>query len=202
MEKMTHHRAMEILGLTGRPDLTAAKQAYRSLALKYHPDNWATAGAVPRAAELRMREINRAWDYLSTHLPLSSPDIDPGDEGAGERNVPKSGPTLGPWLRNWVERVKRTRGAGARPAAPRGERKTKKARSPRRKSRFQDVLDPLCDQELGGGRHVGSRSPWENYSKHMAVKKQIKARKRARGQGGNGRVERVTPVRPVDPVSR
>ena len=78
----------------------------------------------------------------------------------------------------------------------------KRSGVPRGGPAFRDVLDPLCPGNGGRGeRPRGQRvSAWDNYSRHMALKRRVKQRKRA-GED-RGPVERVTRVRGVSPISR
>jgi hypothetical protein len=54
----------EVLGI--RPDATdtEVKNAYRRLARKYHPDNYASDPAKAEEAEEKMKEINAAYDEI------------------------------------------------------------------------------------------------------------------------------------------
>ena len=54
----------EVLGI--RPDATdtEVKNAYRRLARKYHPDNYASDPAKAEEAEEMMKEINAAYDEI------------------------------------------------------------------------------------------------------------------------------------------
>ncbi|MEQ9314278.1 MAG: DnaJ domain-containing protein [Henriciella sp.] len=58
---------LRTLGLSGTPDRKELRLAYRRLAKTYHPDRYAAAAhsdADRARAELRMRRINEAYDWL------------------------------------------------------------------------------------------------------------------------------------------
>ena len=56
----------QILGVDKNADEETIKKAYRKLALKYHPDRYATAtDAEKKEAEAKFKEINHAYEVLS-----------------------------------------------------------------------------------------------------------------------------------------
>ena len=57
--------AMRVLGLSGNPSAADIKSAYRKLARKHHPDNFATQGPqAVFAAEAKMKDINAAYEFM------------------------------------------------------------------------------------------------------------------------------------------
>ena len=54
----------KVLGIERGASEEEIKKAYRKLARKYHPDNFATDEAQRRSAEERMKEINEAYDAI------------------------------------------------------------------------------------------------------------------------------------------
>ena len=56
----------EVLGITKDASEQEIKSAYRKLAMKYHPDRYATASdAEKKMAEGKFKEINHAYEVLS-----------------------------------------------------------------------------------------------------------------------------------------
>ncbi len=56
--------AYEILGVPRAAGEDEIKSAYRELAKKYHPDNFAGSPDIARVAEEKMREVNEAYDTI------------------------------------------------------------------------------------------------------------------------------------------
>ena len=62
---MTTNDAYDILGVEDKASDEEVKKAYRSMAVKYHPDNAARLGeeALRQATET-MKQINAAWETV------------------------------------------------------------------------------------------------------------------------------------------
>ncbi len=65
MDEIT--RCLELLGL--KPGATEAEvqQAYRELAMVWHPDRFAADSPLQAKAHAKLQEINAAYDYLLAH---------------------------------------------------------------------------------------------------------------------------------------
>ncbi len=77
-----------ILGLTAAATDEEIRQAYRSLAMRWHPDHYALASEeVARQAERRMRAINRAHDVLDDPALRRDYDRRHGDHYTGSHDA-------------------------------------------------------------------------------------------------------------------
>ena len=61
----------KVLGVTPQTSDDDVKRAYRELARKYHPDNYVN-NPLADLAETRMKEINEAYDMISSTAAISS----------------------------------------------------------------------------------------------------------------------------------
>ncbi len=62
----------EVLGIPHTADAAQVKSAYRALAKKYHPDNYADSPLASVANE-KMQELNEAYDTVMASLESNSP---------------------------------------------------------------------------------------------------------------------------------
>ncbi len=205
MEKMDEKKALAVLKLGRGASPAEIRRAFRQLAKQYHPDRWEQDPQRGGLAEGRMKEINRAWQVLKPRLSGQGA----GTAFTGKRPQPARHEEKEPGeglFRAFLRRVKKTRGAGAVPRSP-GAKSTPFVRGKRRpgkQSRFAQVLEPLCAGEGEMERREGGQgpTPMENYRRHMALKRQVNARKRASRNGERGPVSPVSPVKKVGPFSR
>ena len=81
-DKMAEKDLYEILGVSRNASEQEIKSAYRKLAMKYHPDRFATATeAEKKEAEGKFKEINHAYEDLSDPQQKSNYDQFGSDEG-------------------------------------------------------------------------------------------------------------------------
>ncbi len=74
---------LTVLGLDRKATKEEIKQAYRSLAKKWHPDRYANQPQLLAEAEVRIQQINQAYDKLKNYTP--------GDVGSSNSyNSPKT----------------------------------------------------------------------------------------------------------------
>lgn len=72
---MTRERSLEILGLEEGFTEAELKKAYRSLAKKYHPDNYLD-GKIREEMQEKMKEVNAAYDYFARLYKITGTYID------------------------------------------------------------------------------------------------------------------------------
>ena len=72
----------EVLGVSKDASEQEIKSAYRKLAIKYHPDRYATASeAEKKEAEAKFKEINHAYEVLSDPNKKSNYDNYGSEDG-------------------------------------------------------------------------------------------------------------------------
>ena len=81
--------AYEILGVSRTASDEDIKTAYRNLAKKYHPDNYADAPDIAEVASEKMREVNEAYDSIVKERKngASSGNTSGGHSNAGYTNA-------------------------------------------------------------------------------------------------------------------
>lgn len=60
-------RCLEVLGLKPGANEDEAKQAYRELAMVWHPDRFPSNSPLQAKADVKLKELNAAYEYLLTH---------------------------------------------------------------------------------------------------------------------------------------
>ncbi len=81
-DKMAEKDLYEILGVSRNASEQEIKSAYRKLAMKYHPDRFATAtDAEKKEAEGKFKEINHAYEVLSDPNKKANYDQYGSEEG-------------------------------------------------------------------------------------------------------------------------
>ncbi|MCG8687115.1 MAG: DnaJ domain-containing protein [Desulfobacterales bacterium] len=207
---MDKTRALQILGLGSSANRSEAKSAFRELAKKFHPDRFARDPKGAAAAEVKMKEINAAFHFISPILPSGpSNPVRPDPQPKKKRSGLFSSFSTG-----WMKRKKQvTRSKpGTRAGAPKtasGKVATPKSRAfdpPHRKNRPK--FDTLL-RGLGAGpkprvsvvqRRNQSVPLYENYHKYMTMKKKIQSARNRSKNMGVGRVEKVSPVQKVSGI--
>ena len=88
---MTREQALKALDLHADASFQEIKQAYRDLALVWHPDRFAHSTRLQEKASERLKEINIAYDVLRSYDADPSRAHEPGPNHAGSKNT-ASGP--------------------------------------------------------------------------------------------------------------
>ncbi|MEI8092588.1 MAG: J domain-containing protein [Spirochaetales bacterium] len=71
---MTMQKAAKTLGLSGVVTAASARKAYRKQVMEWHPDALASRGSSStKNAELKIRTINAAWEFLEPLLAEAGP---------------------------------------------------------------------------------------------------------------------------------
>ena len=68
---MDREKAFQLLGIVPGDSLEAAKAKYRIKAKKCHPDRFSHDPALMKAAEIKMTQVNLAYQVVCTHLRSS-----------------------------------------------------------------------------------------------------------------------------------
>jgi len=204
MDKPT---AMKILGL--QPDACAAdaKTAYRTLAKTSHPDRFAGDAHKARDAENRMKEINGAFKYIMPRLPEKTPQ----KRAPGIASKASVSGFFTSVSRHFRVRTVKTGGKDVPPKKKKAPPVPGKAQgqTPRQVKRsFHTFLKTAApDMHQDSSADTPKRSSgkpaldaYQNYRRHMALKKKVQAQRRRSRNTGIGRVESITPVRRVNPV--
>jgi len=195
MDKKT---AFEILNLDSDVTLEDAKKAYRNLAKKYHPDVMEKHPWSEKRAESKMKEINIAFRYLtpllrSDHLNSGQLKPDEAIKETKKKNVSFSFLSrMFDILLNTLEKKEDNRVF---------ENRNKKDK-PLKKSkvRFDDVLKSKTGKN-NKKRYSQNKKPCNGYQKYMELKRKMKSGRPGRDQNMSiGRVEKIDPVKPVNPV--
>ena len=88
---MTREQALKALDLHAGASFQEIKQAYRDLALVWHPDRFAHSTRLQEKASERLKEINIAYDVLRSYDADPSRAHEPGPNHAGSKHT-ASGP--------------------------------------------------------------------------------------------------------------
>ena len=89
----------EVLGVARNASEQEIKTAYRNLAKKYHPDNFATSPDLAAVAEEKMREVNEAYDAAIREVK-SGGASPAGASSAGASSAQQSQPAGGKYGRD------------------------------------------------------------------------------------------------------
>ncbi len=225
---MDKKNALDILGLGRKADLQQAKTAFREKAKHCHPDRFVGDEDAVRRAEDQMKTINSAFKFLepiledidARDLPLKANEA--ADKADAEKNEPYAEQTAG--LNDANGLFKRIRGVFKK---QRGDRRYRSIRPQKRAGRmknhsacnakghrartvtFESILNGVTpDINIGKskGKRTGKSKPastftsYENYHRHMAVKRRITAARIPAVETGIGRVEKISPVRRVNGI--
>ena len=83
---MTREQALKALELHAGASFQEIKQAYRDLALVWHPDRFARSTRLQEKASERLKEINIAYDVLRSDADGPSRAHEPGPKHAGSKH--------------------------------------------------------------------------------------------------------------------
>lgn len=204
---MDKFAALNILSLGPGATRSEVKTAYRRLAKSCHPDRFVgRPGAA--AAEERMKLLNQAFALLMAVLPPekeAEPQAPPEKKPAVEPVGPGKSSFFSVFRKKAAGR--RTARHQADPGRNVSDAGTRRARSPLPKRRtasvkvsFESVLNGTA--EIQSGQPVSNRKTTavDPYARYVHLKQRMQARKRRSGQSVISRVEKISPVRPVNRV--
>jgi hypothetical protein len=215
---MDKSSALQILTLDGSATRFEAKKAFRKKAKTCHPDRFANRPGAAEAEE-RMKQLNQAFALLMKVLPEKDANTGPvRPERAVRSGAFKGsffsalGKRIGRFKKAGVEKKRRAHvrpgRTGARPGSgvtPKGS--GQKARSPG----FQGVASSPCfDHVLSGAcgslppqspcSHRTRRPAEDAYARYFRLKHHMRVQQRRPRQSTVSRVEKISPVRPVQRV--
>ncbi len=196
---MDETRALRILGLGPSASQEEARKAFRSLAKSCHPDRFARDPGEAKVAEARMKEINLAFHFLLPLLPVTREPVRCQDSKAE-----KGSGFFSSVLEKWKNRPRPKPGPAASTGrAPRPQKpvsvkpKGGNAGTPSFDT-LLNALDP--DREPSSVKRPKPVRPYDNYCRYMALKKKIKGARIRSKNSESGRVEKISPIRRVNPI--
>ena len=208
--------ALEILNLDAPATLEAAKKAYRDLAKKYHPDVVKKNGLPEWKAEAKMKDINVAFRFLAPLLKSKAQESIKEQEDCSQ-SVKKS--TIRQENEIWNSFLSRVSGfftnffsIKTEPSFKKGKEQTSK-KTTDKNVHFDDIFRQFQtgDSQQAGKRMKRSRkkkysqanNSFNSYRTYMALRQKMKSGQLRRHQDINiGKVTRVEPVKPVNPVGK
>lgn len=199
---MDRIKACAILKIDAGASLEEAKKAYRSLAKKYHPDVIDESSCQDTDPDMKMKDINLAFRYLSPLL-RSKPSV----KKRKKRSVKVERKEKGSFflkLNKFFKKVfpgkkenKMPLNKKVRQAKPKKYSKNK----PGNNISFDDVLSSLHKGSSRGKQKSRKTNLYEGYQKYMSLQQRMKLRSRHDNMS-IGRVEKIEPVKPVNPVGK
>jgi len=206
MDKKT---ACKILNLELNVSFQEAKQAYRALAKKNHPDLAAKKTGLKTRSDEKMKEINLAFRYLAPRLRvIKTIKRTPEEEKikTSEKRIKKH------FISGIINRLFRALKAKK---ATKGVGKKNKKQQPLRKRngkpvQFDDIFKRTCQSDSLGKKQTfrykkkkysRKSSDYNEYQRYMILKQRLKSRPSSLNQDTRiGRVEKISPVKPVGRV--
>lgn len=205
--------ALRIMELTPSADLDDAREAFRRLAKRYHPDR-VKYSPESGAGEDRMKEINLAFHVLKQELSPSGPREAVDKEKTAPAAEP--GQPFFSFVRNWKKSFsqnrktshsgseKKNRGGSKDACASRPGRRQAGRRKRSFRQEFCKSFQASAGNERGTpGRVRGSRCRDRtvyNYSTYMKLKKKMTSpqRRRETDPGPIGPVTRISRIKRVE----
>ena len=120
---MTREQALKALELHADASFQEIKQAYRDLALVWHPDRFAHSTRLQEKASERLRQINIAYDVLRSYADGPSGAHEPRTKHTGSKHG-----TSGTEQSETQRQRSRTKDRGARPSAEHTESQNQRNR--------------------------------------------------------------------------
>ncbi len=210
---MDKKSAMKILGLGPNATAPDAKHAFRTLAKSFHPDRFAREPRRAATAEIRMKDINAAFKFIFPLLPETSPSEKKTTASSDQsissfftsvtqrfKTRPKPGPKAGQKSSVGVKAKASPPGKQEKPPKPPPVR-SRQRRTPRFDAVLHDIEPGMEKTPLKRKSLRPPTDPYDTYSRHMAVKKKIQKRRCRSEEMGIGRVEKISPVQRVNPIS-
>lgn len=227
---MDKSHAFKILNLDEAASFEEAKAAYRALAKKYHPDRASVQTELSAVGSEKMQDINLAFSCLAPYL-LKKKKIDQENCRLNKRKTAQE-ETDGPQavspeknnkesvfykFFNSIKKFATARPDRSKNKAPSSEKAhsdldTRKTRPTPAHASFGEVFQKVHPKSKTVRpshtrkkkvRTTSNRSPYQGYQTYMALKKKVRsARKRSNDSMTVERVEKITPVRPVDRVAQ
>ncbi|MCF8044477.1 MAG: DnaJ domain-containing protein [Desulfarculaceae bacterium] len=205
--------ALRIMELTPSADLDDAKEAFRRLAKRYHPDR-VKYSPESGAGDARMKEINLAFKLLKQELKSSRPREAVDKEKTAPAAEP--GQPFFSFVRDWKKSFsqkrktshpgseKKNRGGSEGTCASRPGRR----RTGRRKRSFRQEFCKSFQASAGNGTGTPGRGRGGrfrdrsvyNYSTYMKLKKKMMSsqRRRETNPGPVGPVTRISRIKRVE----
>ncbi len=211
---MDKDAALKILGLSPEACLEDAKQSFRNLAKKHHPDRFTENNAQREEAQARMTDIILAFRYLSPLLKTGpgkrhkqseqdKPASKPGETSRSKESVTRFMSDVFSMLKETLRPKKKVK---------RSVKSVKKTPPPKRPLKrkppsFTDILKDMdIDLEDGSAadkskkrKAYQKKRSQSSYSTYVRLKKKMASQKK-RGDMSVGRVESVSPVERVKRV--
>ncbi len=208
MDKKT---AFKILNIDKSATFEQAKKAYRTMAKKYHPDVDKTNHGSHKNSEDRMKKINLAFCYLAPVLQKKNMVKEPKEKPEKQNNtnkVNKAKKSENLFFHNIFNSLsklfvnKKNNQAFSKNRKKRYQTKNRNIRQ----NGFDDILKnahkDIPSNKIRKPRRL-KKSSYNMYQEYLMLKKKIKlGQSKTDPTMGIGKVEKINPVRPVNPVGR
>jgi len=215
---MDKKKACSILNIDAQASFEEAKKAYRNLAKKYHPDVIENNSCLNVGSDVRMKDINLAFRFLSPILRLKKPVKERKKKKQNEAHTQKKSvkvernikETFFLRLNKVFTKVLHGKKSNQKPLnGNEGQRKTKKyAPSQKRAGQkknisFEEVFGSLHNVSSTRKEKIRKVNFYREYQKYISIQRRVKSSSLSRNNKMNiGRVEKIEPVKPVNPVGK